>query len=83
MDAANQRGRRSDVVRELILQARGAGRYRGSIEELVPLARDPYCIVPLAVVLAKTAGVPGGVGAAIPPYDRYVQPVAACDQTAA
>jgi predicted ATP-grasp superfamily ATP-dependent carboligase len=53
MDAANQRGRRSDVVRELILQARGAGRYRGSIEELVPLARDPYCIVPLAVVLAK------------------------------
>jgi predicted ATP-grasp superfamily ATP-dependent carboligase len=53
MDAANQRGRRSDVLRELILLARGAGRYRGSIEELVPLATDPFCIIPLAVVLGK------------------------------
>jgi predicted ATP-grasp superfamily ATP-dependent carboligase len=53
MDAANQRGRRSDVLLELILLARGAGRYRDSIEELVPLATDPYCIIPLAVVLGK------------------------------
>jgi predicted ATP-grasp superfamily ATP-dependent carboligase len=53
MDAANQRGRRGDVLRELILLARGSGRYRGSIEELVPLPTDPFCVIPLAVVLAK------------------------------
>jgi predicted ATP-grasp superfamily ATP-dependent carboligase len=52
MDAA-QRGRRRDVVRELALLACGAGRYRGSIEELVPVLRDPFCVVPLAVVLTK------------------------------
>jgi hypothetical protein len=53
MDAANRRGRRGDVLRELILLARGSGRYRGSIEELVPLSTDPFCVIPLAVVLAK------------------------------
>lgn len=53
MDAARQRGRRRDVLRELTLLARGAGRYRGSVEELAPLATDPFCIVPLGVVLAK------------------------------
>lgn len=53
MDAAQQRGRRSDVLRELVLLLCGAGRYRGSVEELVPLLTDPYCIVPLGVVLGK------------------------------
>jgi predicted ATP-grasp superfamily ATP-dependent carboligase len=53
MDAANRRGRRGDVLKELILQACGSGRYNGSIEELVPLTKDPFCAVPLAVVLAK------------------------------
>jgi hypothetical protein len=53
MDAANRRGRRGDVLKALILQACGSGRYRGSIEELVPLTKDPFCVVPLAVVLAK------------------------------
>jgi predicted ATP-grasp superfamily ATP-dependent carboligase len=58
LDAANQRGRRRDVVRELILLARASGRYRGSIEELVPLGRDPFCIVPLTMVLAKLLASP-------------------------
>jgi predicted ATP-grasp superfamily ATP-dependent carboligase len=53
MDAANRGGGRSDVLRELVLLARGAGRYRSSIEELVPLATDPFGVVPLAVVLGK------------------------------
>jgi hypothetical protein len=53
LDAAGQRSRRRDVVRELILLARASGRYQGSIEELVPLASDPLCVVPLAVVLAR------------------------------
>jgi len=41
------------VLRELTLLARCAGRYRGSVEELVPLAADPFCIVPLGGLLAK------------------------------
>ncbi|NVN86037.1 MAG: hypothetical protein HXX15_08090 [Rhodopseudomonas sp.] len=53
MDAARQRGRRGDVLYELSLLARNAGRYVGSIEELVPLRTDPCCIVPLGVVLGK------------------------------
>jgi predicted ATP-grasp superfamily ATP-dependent carboligase len=61
MDAAHRRGRRSDVLRELILLARGTGRYQGSIEELVPLAVDPMCIVPLGVVLGKLLMSPASV----------------------
>jgi hypothetical protein len=53
MDAASQRGRRGDILRELTLLARAAGRYRDSIEELVPLAIDPFCILPLGFVLGK------------------------------
>jgi predicted ATP-grasp superfamily ATP-dependent carboligase len=51
MDAASRRGRRGDVLWELALLASNAGRYHGAIEELVPLATDPLCIVPLAIVL--------------------------------
>lgn len=53
MDAAGHRGRRIDVLGDLLAQLTATGRYRGSVEELVPLRSDPYCAVPLAVVLAK------------------------------
>ena len=53
MDAASRRGRRGDVFWELALLASNAGRYRGAIEELVPLAPDPLCVVPLAIVLGR------------------------------
>jgi predicted ATP-grasp superfamily ATP-dependent carboligase len=53
MDAASRRGRRGHVFWELALLASNAGRYRGAIEELVPLATDPLCVVPLAIVLGR------------------------------
>jgi predicted ATP-grasp superfamily ATP-dependent carboligase len=53
LDAARQRKRRRDVLREIGLLATGAGRYRGSREELVPLLTDPWCAIPLSVVVAK------------------------------
>jgi predicted ATP-grasp superfamily ATP-dependent carboligase len=53
MDVARQQESRSDVVRELARLALRTDRYRGSIEELVPLATDPWCAVPLGVVLGK------------------------------
>ncbi len=53
MDAASQRGRRGDILRELTMLAAGTGRYRGSIEELVPLAIDPFCVLPLGFVLGR------------------------------
>jgi predicted ATP-grasp superfamily ATP-dependent carboligase len=58
LDAASRRGRRSDVLWELALLASNAGRYRGAIEELVPLATDPLCIVPLAIVLGRLLSSP-------------------------
>jgi predicted ATP-grasp superfamily ATP-dependent carboligase len=59
MDAARLRGSRGDVLRELLQLACAAGRYAGSVEELVPLRSDPYCIVPLGVVLGKLMLSPG------------------------
>jgi predicted ATP-grasp superfamily ATP-dependent carboligase len=53
LDAARQRNRRRDVVREIGLLAAGAGRYRGSREELVPLLTDPWCAIPLGVVVMR------------------------------
>jgi predicted ATP-grasp superfamily ATP-dependent carboligase len=53
LDAARQRNRRRDVLREIGLLAAGAGRYRGSREELVPLLTDPWCAVPLGVVVTR------------------------------
>jgi hypothetical protein len=53
MDAARYRGNRRDVLRELALLALSAGRYKSSIEELVPLKRDPLCIIPLSIVFGK------------------------------
>ena len=58
LDAARQRGRRGDIAREIGLLASGSGRYRGTIEELVPLRTDPWCAIPLAVVVAKLMGAP-------------------------
>jgi len=53
LDAARQRNRRRDVLREIGLLAASAGRYRGSREELVPLLTDPCCAIPLAVVVTR------------------------------
>ena len=53
LDAARQRNRRRDVVREIMLLASSSGRYRGSREELVPLLTDPWCAIPLGVVIAR------------------------------
>jgi predicted ATP-grasp superfamily ATP-dependent carboligase len=52
-DAARQRNRRRDVLREIALLAFSSGRYRGSREELVPLVTDPWCAIPLGVVASK------------------------------
>jgi predicted ATP-grasp superfamily ATP-dependent carboligase len=53
LDAARQRGRRRDILREIGLLASATGRYRGSREELVPLLTDPWCAVPIGVVVAR------------------------------
>ena len=53
LDAARQRSRRRDILREIGLLAFGSGRYRGAREELVPLKTDPWCAVPLAMVAAR------------------------------
>jgi predicted ATP-grasp superfamily ATP-dependent carboligase len=53
LDAARQRSRRRDVLREIGLLAFGSGRYRGAREELVPLKTDPWCAVPLGMVAAR------------------------------
>jgi glutathione synthase/RimK-type ligase-like ATP-grasp enzyme len=53
LDAARQRNRRRDILREIALLVSGSGRYRSSREELVPLLTDPWCAIPLGVVLAR------------------------------
>jgi predicted ATP-grasp superfamily ATP-dependent carboligase len=58
LDAARQRGRRGDILREIGLLAGNSGRYQGTIEELVPLRTDPWCALPLAVVIAKLLRAP-------------------------
>src|SRR5713101_8353488 len=57
-DAARQRNRRRDVLREIALLASGSGRYRGSREELVPLLADPWCAFPLGFVVARLLRTP-------------------------
>jgi hypothetical protein len=61
LDAARQRNRRRDVLREIGLLIAGSGRYRGSREELVPLLTDPWCAVPLGVVVARLLIAPAAV----------------------
>ena len=58
LDAARQRNRRRDILREIVLLASGSGRYQGSREELVPLLTDPWCAIPLAVVMARLLRAP-------------------------
>jgi predicted ATP-grasp superfamily ATP-dependent carboligase len=58
LDAARRRDRRRDVLREIALLATGAGRYRGAREELVPLLTDPWCAIPLGVVVARLLRAP-------------------------
>ncbi len=58
LDAARQRNRRRDILREIGLLASGSGRYRGSREELVPLLTDPWCAIPLSVVVARLLRAP-------------------------
>ena len=53
LDAARRRNRRRDVLREIMLLATSSGRYRGSREELVPLLTDPWCAIPLGVVITR------------------------------
>jgi len=61
MDAARRRNRRRDVLKEMLLLAGNAGRYRGTQEELVPLGTDPHCIIPLAVVAARLLRAPQAI----------------------
>src|SRR6266436_2988822 len=58
LDAARRRHHRRDVLREIGLLAAGSGRYRGSREELVPLLTDPWCAIPLGVVVARLLRAP-------------------------
>jgi predicted ATP-grasp superfamily ATP-dependent carboligase len=58
LDAARQRNRRRDVLREIGLLATASGRYRDSREELVPLLTDPWCAIPLSVVVARLLRAP-------------------------
>jgi predicted ATP-grasp superfamily ATP-dependent carboligase len=58
LDAARQRNRRVDILREIGLLALSSGRYRGSREELVPLLTDPWCALPLGVVVARLLRAP-------------------------
>jgi predicted ATP-grasp superfamily ATP-dependent carboligase len=58
LDAARHRGRRRDILREIGLMASNTGRYRGSREELVPLLTDPWCAIPLGVVVARLLRAP-------------------------
>ena len=53
LDAARQRNRRRDILREIGFLTGNSGRYRGAREELVPLATDPWCAIPLAFVVAR------------------------------
>jgi predicted ATP-grasp superfamily ATP-dependent carboligase len=58
LDAARRHSRRRDILREIGLLAAGSGRYRGSREELVPLLTDPWCAIPLGVVVARLLRAP-------------------------
>ncbi len=58
LDAARRRHRRRDIFKEIALLATSSGRYRGSREELVPLWTDPWCALPLALVVMQLLADP-------------------------
>ena len=54
LGAAERTGRRGPVAAELLAAARRAGAYRGSREELTPLAGDPLAGIPIAMAAVAT-----------------------------
>ena len=54
LGAAQRTGRRGPVAAELLAAARQAGSYRGSSEELTPVAGDPLAGVPVAMAAVAT-----------------------------
>src|SRR5882757_7477611 len=58
LDAARQRCRRRDILREIALLATGSGRYRGARDELGPLLTGSWCAVALGVVTAGLLRTP-------------------------
>lgn len=58
LDAARRRDRRRDFLWEIGLLIRGSGGYRGAREELMPLLTDPWCVIPLGVVVARLLRAP-------------------------
>ena len=83
LDAALQRQRRRDILREIALLASSSGRYRGSREELVPLLTDPCCAIPLAVVVARLLRTPQAASRLHRLDRRGLQPDASSDPSAA
>ncbi len=53
MEAAARRGLRRDVIREAFLMVAGQGRYKGTVEELMPLGTDFLSAVPLSAVFLR------------------------------
>lgn len=54
LGAAQRTGRRGPVAAELLAAAWRAGAYRGSAEELTPMAGDPLAAVPIAMATVAT-----------------------------
>jgi hypothetical protein len=54
LGAAQRTGRRWPVAAELLAAARSGGSYRGSSEELTPLAGDPLAGIPVAMATVAT-----------------------------
>ncbi|MGE5158992.1 MAG: hypothetical protein ACM3OF_12710, partial [Gemmatimonas sp.] len=48
-------------LEEIALLATGSGRYRHSREELVPLWTDPWCAIPLGIVIPRLLRDPQAV----------------------
>lgn len=59
LGAAQHRGRRRDVARELLAALSRRGSYRASTEELTPAARDPLAVLPVAIATLATLVRPG------------------------
>jgi hypothetical protein len=54
LGAAQRTGRRGPVAAELLAAALRTGAYRGSTEELTPLAGDPLAAIPIAMATVAT-----------------------------
>jgi hypothetical protein len=58
LDAARQRNSRLDILREIGLLASSSGWCRRSREEPVPPLTDPWCAIPLGVVMTRLLRTP-------------------------